>query len=600
MKRRIATTLILFTLALPGTRLCADETASDVLAVAPADAWGAICVRNMGEMDKKLNTLVQQLNVPFPFQNPLTMGLSMLGFISGVDGTGGVGVVILPAPSFAAMKDHTALLVPTTNLSDLLSLMEPTEVEPGVSKVLLQNEEMFVAHKATHAVFSPSLDALKAVLVSKESLRSKLNAHQLKHFQKDDLMVWANAEAITASEAFNAMAPMLQLATMDAEALKEFHSAGLSLRITPAGIGIGLYVDSIPGTDTHKVMCSDKGTDDSLLLGLPKDRYVLGYGAISAKEASELGAEMLVKAFDNPQFQMLGLDPEKLERVKSMVAARVKLLRTLSVGISALPEGPDGMISLTKVVGMDGNPAEGLAMAAELVAILKGGLIPQEEAASILSALEYKAAAERIDGISVDHLILDLAKAAGEDPEAPEQAEKWIGLVNKIVGKEGILFRLGVVDADHAIVTFGGGAERFKTVAMLVKEKKTPLAEDGGIQRCKTHLPPTCSAEAYLAVDQLLSVIAAIAKVIDEPIPPLSLGELNAPVAFTTTPVEKGGSQNELFIPMELVIAAKDLAMASMGGMGGPGGPPPQAGPIAPKKPDEPAEEKPAGEQGGE
>lgn len=594
MKRLTATMLILLTLALPATLARAEGAPADLLAVAPADAWAVIWVRNLGEMDQKLNTLVQQLNVPFPFQNPLTMGLSMLGFISGVDSAGGVGAVILPAPAFDAMKDHTVLLVPCTSLDELLSLMEPEEVEPGVRKVLLQNEPTFVAQKDTHALFGSSLDAVKTVLASKSSLRSSLNAHQLKHNQGDDLAVWCNAQALTTSEAFKAIAPVLAMANIDAQFLSEIRSVGLSVRISSAGIGVGAYADGVPDTNTYKGMCGQKGTTDSLLLGLPKERYVLAYGAASGKEASETGAEMLTRALDNPQVQMLGLDPEKLAQIKSVIVEHVKLMRTLSVGVSALPEGPDGMISLAKVVGMEGDPAEGLALAAKLVAIVKGGLVPQEEAVAALNALEYRPAAEQIGGISVDHLVFDLAKVVPQNEENPEQSEDWIRLVHKIIGKDGVLFRLGVADAKHVVMTFGGGAERFNTVATLVKEKKTPLAEDGGIQRSKKHLPSVCNAEGYLAVDQLLSVISSIAKALDKPVPPLSLGELNAPLAFASEPVEPGGSQTEVFLPMELVIAAKDLAMGLAGG-GGPGVGPQPGQPVAPERPEEPA-----GDAGGE
>ncbi|MFH0980241.1 MAG: hypothetical protein V2A79_01715 [Planctomycetota bacterium] len=573
MKRLLITTLVLFTLVLPPARLWADEAAPDVLAVAPADAWGVICVRQMGEMDKKLNTLVQQLNLPSPFPNPISMGLSMLGFVSGVDATGGVGLVFLPAPSFQAVRDRIVVLIPTKDLKELLSLMEPEEVEPGISKVILQNQPLFAAQKTAHAVLSPSLDAVKAVLASTASVRSKLNPYQAKHYEKDDLLLWINAEGVTTSGPFKMLAPMLQMMNVDPAMLTGLRTLAVSLRITPAGLGFGFFADAIPGSDADKTMSSQKGTTESLLLGLPKDRYVLGYGGMSSKEASEMGAGMLAKILDHPQIQALQLDPAKLAQLKDMLLARVKLLRTLSVGIWGLSEGPDGLVASAKVVGLDGDPKEGLALFAELVTLIKGGLIPDPKAASMLAGLEYKVGAETLNGVSVDHLSFDLAKAFGEEAQKA-WVQEAVGVISKILGKDALLVRAGVVDANHIVMTFGGGAERFKAVAALVKAKQSPLAEDGGIQRVRAQLPTTRNAEAYLAVDQLLNVINAIAKAADQPIPPLSLGELNAPLALGTEPVEKGGSQSELFVPMELVVAVKDLAMNMMGGSGDrPGGP---------------------------
>ncbi len=590
MKRLMVTTLMLPVLALSPAGLRAEEGPSDVLAVAPADAWAVLCVRHMGEMDQKLNSLIQQLNAPIPFQNPITMGLSMLGFISGVDNAGGIAVVIPAVPSFQGMQLQGTLLLPVKNLKDLLSLMEPVEVEPGISKVMLQNQETFVAQKGSHAVLGPSLEEVKAIKNGTTSVRSKLNAYQAKHYEKDDLLLWVNAEAITTSEAFKAVMPALQGLNFDPAMLAQMRTLALSLRIAPAGLGLGMYVDAIPGTDADKTLGSQRGTNDSLLLGLPKERYLFAYGAVSNKEAGEMGAGMLAKALNNPQLQALKLDPAKLERAKAILTAMVKPLRTLSVGISGLPEGPDGVVALTKVTGVEGDAKQIMTSFAELIALVKGGLITDERAAPVLAALEYRPGAETIGGVAVDHLSFDLAKAFGPDAEKAQQA---VAVISKVLGKDGLLVRTGAVDATHLIMTFGGGAERFKTVAALVKEKQAPLADDGGVQRSRATLPSIRTAEAYLAVDQLLSVIGAVAKAADQPMPPLSLGELNAPVALATEPVETGGVQAEVFVPMELVIAVKDLAMSTMSRPAGRA--PPTSGPGAtPDQPTRPRGPEPA------
>ena len=586
MKRLFALALLLVTVVLPTVPLRAAEGPADVLAAAPSEAWAVIYVRQVGEMDQKLNSLVQQLNAPIPFQNPVTMGLSMLGFVSGVDNAGSVGIVLLPSPSFQALEDHAALLIPTQDPKALLSLMEPTEVEPGVSKVMLQNQEVFVGQKGGHAVLSSSTDALKMVLVSKTSVRSKLSAYQAKHVEKDDLVIWLNAQAVTTSDAFKTVAPLLQAANIDASMLTDLRTLALSLRLSPAGLGLGAYVDAIPGTACEKSMSSQKGTAGSLLLGLPKERYVVGYGAVTSKEASEMGANMLSKLMDNPQLQAMKLDAAKLTQAKTIVTALLKSSRGIAVSVSGLPEGPDGLITLTKVATIEGDAKQMLASVAELIGIIKGGLITDEAAAPILAAIEYKAGAENIGGASVDHLVFDLAKAMAKEGE---QAQEAVAAVAKVLGKDGILFRMAAVDATHVVMTFGGGAERFKSVAALVKDKQTPLADEGGIQRSRAHLPATRNAEGYLAVDQLLNVISAIAKAVDAPMPPLSLGELNAPIAVGAEPAEPGGAQMEAFVPMELVIAVKDLAMGMAGGGPGPGSrspgsqPAPRAGERGPK-----------------
>lgn len=570
MNRWIATSMALIVFATSTAGLCAEQGQTDVLDIAPADAWAVVCVRNMGELDSKLNALIQQASLPAP-PNPVAMALSYFGFLSGLNPAGGVGVVMLPAPSFPAMRDRAVLVIPTQDFAELVSLIEPEEVEPGISKAALQGHETYITRKGDYALFGPSVDAVKQVHTAQGSVRSKLNAHLLNHYQKDDLVVWVNAEAVTASDSFKAVAPMLQAMNFDPAMLTQLRSLMVSLRLGPAGIGFGLYTDGVPGSDAHKVMVSQKASAESLLLGLPKDRYVLGYGALSGEQASRMGADLLAKVLDMPQLQALPLEPGTLQQFKDLLVAMIKPMRTLSFSVSGLPEGPDGLMSLSKVVGVEGDPKEALSLFAQLVALLKSASASHAHAAAVTNALEYKPAAETVGEWSVDHLTLDLTKLAS--PDDAESAQEWSATAARIFGKDGILFRMGVVDSRHVVMTFGGGAERFNTVAGLVKAGHTPLAEEGGIRRSAEHLPARRSSEGYFAVDQLLNLVGSIAKAVDEPIPPLSLGELNAPIAFATEPVEAGGSQAELFVPMELVIAVKDLAMSMMGGQGTPGGP---------------------------
>ncbi|MCK4661010.1 MAG: hypothetical protein KAV82_15925 [Phycisphaerae bacterium] len=557
MRRLITIVLVLLTLSFSGSRLEAEQAPPGVLSIVPADAWAVTWVRHTAEMDQKLNTLAQQLNFPMFFPQPLVMGVSMLGFPYGLDSTGGVGLVVLPAPSFDVLQNHTVALFPTKDFKQLVSLLELTEVEPGISKTMLHDQEVFLAHKTGYALLSLSPDAIKAVLASKTSFASKLSKHQLKHYAKDDLVIWINAAPIINSEPFQAVAPMLQMVGgFGLDMLKQLRTMALSLRITPAGLQFGFYMDSISGSEVFRVIASQRGQTGSLMLGIPQDRMVLSYGAVWNEESARFAADMIAKSLDTPQLQMLKLEPTKLEQFKTTLLSLARGARAVCFGVSQLPEGPSGLFSLAKVATVEGDSKQILASLAELVALVKGGLILDEQAAPFLSLLEYKPAAETIDGVSVDHLFFNLTGGFADEADA---MPREIAMALKILGKEGILFRLGAVDAKNVAMTFGGGAERFRTVAALVKGKKAPLADDPGIQRCQAYLPSSRSEEGYLAVDHLLSLITVIAKIADEPMPPLSLGKLNAPVAFASEPVEPGGWQSECFIPMELMIAAKDL-----------------------------------------
>jgi len=74
----------------------------------------------------------------------------------------------------------------------------------------------------------------------------------------------------------------------------------------------------------------------------------------------------------------------------------------------------------------------------------------------------------------------------------------------------------------------------------------------------------------YLALDNVVTLVRNIGKVLEEEDEfPLEVGELNAPLAVVGRGGE-GWSQADVFVPTELMVAAKDAITTMMGMAGGP------------------------------
>jgi hypothetical protein len=207
-----------------------------------------------------------------------------------------------------------------------------------------------------------------------------------------------------------------------------------------------------------------------------------------------------------------------------------------------------------------------------------------EKIKPVADAIQWKAKAETAEGASVDHFVVDVEKF-------PNAAADAAGLekFKSFVGKEGVLFRVAALPDNHVVVTFGGGAKRFGSVAKLAATDDTGLSESAGIKLVANRLPQGPRvAEGYLALDNVLEFVMSTAAQFGSPIPmPLALRNA-APLTMTVTKVGDSATESQVLIPIELMSSVKELVgplMMMMGGGGGGGLSPSEGG--APPPPGE-------------
>ncbi len=576
----------------------------------PADAWGVVVLRDLKSINSKVIGVGQELGLPIGpgtmAGDPLAMLKGMLGIGEGLDDKGSVALVILKTEelTFESLGKSVVLLVPCSDPKAFLeqfavsgeggeaaskpqSEEKPAEegaaqadLPAGVTKISLMGKSSFAMAKGKLAVLAPEPEALRTFARGKGSMKTTLGEERLALAEKKfDLFVWLNVAqagpaikdtvknalmgimlmgAMSDPTIANQVQPMIQKIE---KFLDEAASLQLGLAVNKAGFDLDLYMQAKPDTALAKSIAECGATEKSLLTGLPAEKFVLAMGGPSGAKSEDVkqATTVLTGLFDKPQVKNV-CDAEKLEPFKKLLAEFIELTsggQWLSLSASRLPEGEYGMIGLTVVAEI---PHAAKKWAAAFGKLVDSGLqlVTNEDARKILDAVQYKADAEKVGEAQVGHLTIDVAKL-------PDVGADDVTAVQKIVGKEGLLLRVAVLDEDHVAILFGGGPKRVEMVAALAKEGKSPLGDEASIKALEPNLPKGKRFfELYVAVDTLLTLIndAALAAGEKEKPIPAEIPAMNAPVAVIGT-AGKDSQQINIYVPMKVVKGIKDVAMGA-------------------------------------
>ncbi len=552
-------------LAMMITALPLQAESVNALKSVPAEAWASLTIRNVGELDNKLMALSQRLNVPVPM-SPLEMLKGMLQ-LSGVNNDAGVAVVMMPMLNPTDPNSAFGILVPCSDYAAMTANMAPEEPVGGVSRCMLMGaEESYIAQHGNYAILSPSAAGVQAILAAKSNPTADTgwSKHQLGRFEQDDVTLNINLKAIVASPMVQGMLPMLAASgSFNPQDLNDLDSATVALRIGDNGINLGLYYQVAEGSPSANILGSVNPTSDSLLGGLPGGDYLFAAGLHGSKQAFAKYSEVYGAILGNPMMAMnLGADPAKMQEVGAKAAALVADVRDVSFSVSALPEGSDGLMGMTKVITFENDAKGKCAKMGEIVSSILGGMFQGEEAQEAMKHIKYQSDAENLGGISVDQLAVAIDKMEGV-------SEKDYNEMKSIFGPEGLLVRMAAIDDKRVAVTFGGGKNFMENVAGLVQGGDAPLGSNEGIKKVASLLPKSRSFEGYFSLDNTMKFATAASKAVNET-PPPPMPPVEVPVGVVGAPIGSTGFQIDVAVPMEMVVAGKDFAMSMQGG-----GPPP-------------------------
>ena len=515
-----------------------------ILSAVPAEAVMAITVRDLAGLDAKLAKLLEQLGLPF---SPYMLAQGALEIVSGIDDHGSAALVLMPTKSGVAPAKGLALMLPTKDRAAMLTFLNPQPGEDGFTQVTLRKRMTYAGTKGPFTVFGPDLDTVKTVVSDKQGLATRWSKYQLKRFADNDLSIWIDVAALrTILRANSQSRPAANWSATALSALEQFKQVQLSARVEPEGIALELYVAHARQLEPASAV----DTEQTLLRGLPAKNMtwaigVTGSGAtVYLKPIIDLYIAGVVTAGLIP--------PERAADVRKMYESTLELVGHAAAGMSILPPESTGIIVLTKVIELRRDPGLFLDKLEKVVGTLRSGLFVRPAFNRVAQSLTLQRDAERIADVAVHHLTLDF-----EDIEAVDQTK-----LREVLGDDGLLTRIGIVDREYAVIALGGGAEWFEKVVATVRSGRAPLASDAGIRKSAKGVSKRRSLEAYVHVDRVVKAVNRISEALGEPRLYPEMQELNAPIALAAHTISPDATQMDVFIPAELVIAVKNMAVA--------------------------------------
>lgn len=555
----------------------------DVLDAIPTDARCFIVIRNMQALSTSISQLGQQLGLPVPPALPMIKMMTQL--LVGVDDTGSCALVLVDS---ATHPMPVGLLVPVTDVTQMLQPLAPQDAGDGVQQIMLMNKPTFVLPYGRFAVMAPSKELAQQIVSGSSGVRAKLDEARLAVYEKSSIFVHVDVAPLIKKykpmiEAAMPGVPAPQTAEQPNEAevalisplepafdfFEQVSSADLALDLDMSGVALTAFMKFLPGTEMAQHMAAERPTDKPLMVGLPLagEQYVLAVGQTGqtcpdSQAYQAAVATSLDKAFANPQLKAV-FDLEKVEQLKKPLLEMTGLMRGASFSLSGL-EGADGLFGFAMVWQVS-DAARMVTLLGDLVNTVKDAIV-HEQAKQALQHLLYKPRAEQLGELVVDHILLDLT---GLEEITAEDKEMF----KQVLGQDVFLVRLAPVGKQHVVLAFGGGAERFTSICKLAAEGKSPLSSDPGIMRIAGKLAKTKTAEGYFSLDHLVQLIVRVAEKTGRPVPIQAMQKV-APVGFVSTG-QDDWMRMDVFVPMELIVALKNLVMQVMAG-------PPSTQPTAP------------------
>jgi len=548
----------------------------DLLDAIPEEAWGFAAIPNLKTFDGKLGDLGEKLN--FPIGSPIALAMGQLGIGEGLREEGGVGLVVLDPTQYGAPPDMLVLLMPTTDAKALLSAFNPQDAGDGLQKIEILGRGLYVAPKGGFVVLGMDKTSVKFVADAKKGIRPTLKPELLERYGKSDIYAMINLRpAIEMAKPLAGQAvAMFMMGSMedDPEAaeriqktaqdvvnlLDELTTLEITLGLDQVGLQLSAYLSFSEGTITKRI-ATLKPTPAGLLAGLPKDAYMLILGIQGSDQPGNETVQqgLLDLLMSRPEIGKV-LDKAKMGEIQKIANALRANIRDYNLSISLLPEGSDGMVCVTSVCQTT-NVKASMETLQKLIEAYKG-VGKGEQVTKALQGLTYKAGAEKVGDVSVDHILVDLQNITTQESAGADVMET----VKKLVGKDGVLFRVAPAGDKHIVITLGGGTQRLEEVMKLASSGASPLSEDPGVMKVRPKLPKNRVLEAYLSADRILKVAKAVTGSDQVPVMP----EIQAPLAVSLS-AEKNHGRLDIVLPIELIVEIKNIVLQVMmgGGFGG-------------------------------
>jgi len=486
--------------------------------------------------------------------------------------------VVMPATNPFELPMKIAFVLSVKEPKALLEKMGATLGENGVYSVTVLGTPSFAAIKGSQLILARMPDVAQAIAGSKKGLHTELSSTELNMLNGLDVLLWIGADRLIPLvrqqiESMMDMMAMMQgganpLAMKQAELSKKqlalyfdgLASLAIGLSLDGSGLDLRVAGTSKPATKLHSMM-TVRNTTEPLLRSLPGGDYVFAFGETIDPAQMKAGVEQL-DDYVSLANEIEGLDKEQVSKLKQKLKTWIPLNTGVRASMQAVAPNDHGVFRMTVIFDTT-DSASWFEQANASFELIKSIFMDQKvadlgsEALSMAKATTFTAKAEKIGDSNVAHLRVDLTKIETIDEEVIED-------IQNVIGKDGPMIRLAAANAKTVVITFGGGTGYLEKALTLAKSGDSPLDADPGIQKISKKLSKNRYMVGYLAVDQLFAGMRHVMTAMDEDPLPIHFPPLKAPVGMCGTGGE-GWSQFDIFVPIEVLSATKDAAMAFMG-----------------------------------
>ncbi|MFQ5461928.1 MAG: hypothetical protein ACE5E5_04785 [Phycisphaerae bacterium] len=461
-----------------------------ILEVIPAEARAVVVVRDWPAAREKLASLhvaaFAAVNPPF------SAVLRGLAIVDGLDEHGAIAAVLMPAgdEDEMAAADGLLLVLPTVDVAHLMTLWEPEPLEDGAYRIRLMGRESFLAGVNGYAIIGPSLEVVRAAAHPPRSLALRLPSNLKDLLGRYDVGVWIDAQAGTLDGLL--AAPEESAAwwvRAGAWLFGEHRQIMAGVRFLPDSISVETYLEP---TDPIHAALTD--TNAPLLIGLPEGDHAWAFSMVNDDRGSSMA--MLHGALIAALVQGGWLDSSRASELASQLASIGRRTQRV-LWFAGAPDPP--AFEAAGVWRARGTAGMLLGEIRSLVRFMQSGSAADERINRLLASLVYRRAVETIDGVVVDQVAVDFTD--GEPTE--------FGSVKRLLGPEGLLVRVGVVDDRHVVVSLGGGARRFQAIVAAVRRGADPVRARAAMDAVAIHLPAGRTLAAYLFPARMVTLLEA-------------------------------------------------------------------------------------------
>ena len=291
--------LFLAVVALCGMTLLnsAARAAEDVLAVVPDDALAVVVVNRVGETQQKIETLGQQLQVPFV--ELLRRAQFSVQTQPQVDPQGAIAIAVLPNPD--GQRPITVWFVPTGDYQAFVQQFQPEDAADKITSITVGTSRLLVAPKGSYAVLTQTANrkSLERVLSSTRNVAAATAALSDWHAENDLYAIampsgikfaqqqllaglaFVKAQFVPQGDQGKAVVAGLEMYESLFQSLdKEATHCGIGVRLMQDGVHVVSRTLLAEGGIALQAAKEIEPTSGDLLAGLPQGPFVMAGGGI--------------------------------------------------------------------------------------------------------------------------------------------------------------------------------------------------------------------------------------------------------------------------------------------------------------------------------